>query len=175
MRPIYDKCIGWINAITPDGVTIYVRDQNAPAPASPRVALRVAAVTDTAHYRDGINEDNTQDVVRWIGFTLAMQIYGTDILEAESIAAGILDMSRNAELRIDIMGRSVTFNRVISGPNSIDGVIGARIEPRATLDLQMSAIRNLVYDIGPIEEVEFTGDVSGNAVSRTVSAKTYIP
>ena len=175
MTPLYTKSIAWIDAITPAGVTVYVRDQNAPAPASPRVALRVAATTETAHWRGGINDNDQQDVIRWIGFTLSMQVYGTDILEAENIAAQIMDMAYFSELRVDHMGRNVAFNRVISGPQTIDATIGARIEPRVTLDLQMSAARDLVYDVGPIEEVEMAGDVSGISSEAVASIKTVTP
>lgn len=175
MRPIYDKCIAWIDAITPDGVTVYVRDQNAPAPAPPRVTLRIGATTEIAHYRGGINDAGTQDVTRWKGFTLAMQIYGTSILEAEDIAQDIMDQAYFSELRIDLMGRDTAFHQVLSGPNSVDDVIGARIEPRVMLDFQMSATRDLVYDVGPIEEVEIAGDVSAIPTSRTTSAKSYMP
>lgn len=175
MKPLYDKCISWIDAITPDGVTVYVRDQNAPAPASPRVALRMGGTSEIAHYRGGINDAGTQDVIRWSGFTLQMQIFGTTILEAQDIAQSIMDQVYFSELRVDLMGRDTAFHQVLSGPTSVDAVIGAQIEPRVTLDLQMSAARDLAYDAGPIEEVEIAGDVSAIATSRTTSAKTYVP
>lgn len=172
MRPLYDKCIAWIDAITPDGVTVYVRDQNAPAPASPRVTVRIGATTEIAHYRGGINDADTQDVIRWSGFTLALQAFGTSILEAEEIAQSIMDQVYLSEKRIELMGRNTAFHQVISGPNTVDAVIGAEIEPRVTLDLKMSATRDLVYDVGPIEEVEIVGDVSAITTSRTTSAKS---
>lgn len=175
MRPLYDKCIAWIDAITPAGVTVYVRDQNAPAPSSPRVALRIGATTEIAHHRGGINEAGAQDVIRWHGFTLQMQIFGTSILEAEDIAQSIMDQAYFSELRIDLMGRNVAFSNVALGPTTINEVIGAEIEPRVTLDFLMSATRDLVYEVGPIEEVEIAGDVSGIASSRTTSAKGYVP
>jgi len=170
MKPLYDKCIAWIDAITPAGVVVYVRDQNAPAPPSPRVTLRIVTTSETSNYRGGINDDDVQTVVRWHGFTLAMQIYGTTILEAQDIAQSIMDQVHFTELRIDHLGRNATFNQVIAGPTSIDGVIGARIEPRVTLDFQMSAVRDITYNVGPIEEVQFAGDVSGIATGRNVTA-----
>lgn len=170
MKPLYDKCIAWIDAITPAGVVVYVRDQNAPAPPSPRVTLRIVTTSETSNYRGGINDDDAQTVVRWHGFTLAMQIYGTTILEAQDIAQSIMDQVHFTELRIDHLGRNATFNQVIAGPTSIDGVIGARIEPRVTLDFQMSAVRDITYNVGPIEEVQFAGDVSGIATGRNVTA-----
>lgn len=171
MTPLYAKCIAWIDALTPNGVIVYVRDQNAPAPPSPRVTVRIVTTSETSTYRGGINpDDDHQTVVRWHGFTLAMQIYGTTILEAQDIAQDILDQVHFSELRIEHLGRNATFNQVIAGPTSIDGAIGAQIEPRVTLDFQMSAVRDITYDVGPVEEVQFAGDVSGIAIGRNVTA-----
>ena len=175
MKPLYDKCIAWINSITPEGVTVYVRNQNAPAPPSPRITVRIAATSDIATYRGGVAEGGDQQVVHWRRFTLAMQIYGTEILEAENLAAQIMDLVRFSELRTESLGRNVTFNNVLSGPDSVDEIIGTEFEPRVILDFNMSATRDLVYDVGTIENVQFVGDVSDLTTGRDVSAEETLP
>lgn len=161
MQAVYAKCISWIDAITPDGVTVYVRDQNAPPPASPRVALRIAAVREQAQYRDGIDDTDTQPVTRWISFTLALTIHAEGDLEAETIAGDIQDRLWFSEQRIEHTGRDVAFNAILNGPQTINATIGPRIEGRVSLDLAMSATRALAYEVGPIETVTFGGNVDG--------------
>lgn len=174
MKALYDKCIAWVDFLTPDAVNVYVHNQNAPVPDNPRVSLRIVQQGPTAHYRDGVDPDNNnQPVTRWFGFTLALEIFGSELLEAEEIASFMMDFMPFSEARIDLMGRDTAFHRLIAGPLVVDSVIGARIEPRVTLDLQMSATNDLVYEVGPIETVELAGDVESNQLDTT--ATTNVP
>jgi hypothetical protein len=197
MSPLYANLNAWLVAMLPAGVTVYVRDQNAPTPPNPRVTMRIAAMTDIAHYRNGITETGEPDAVvdeagglllnargeahaasddvitrqaltRWVGFTLALEFYGENIFEAETMAADMLDLCRFDELRIDHLGRTATFNRVLAGPNSIDATFGAQIEPRTTLDLAMSATRERLLDVGPIETAEVAASVGDLTYDRIV-------
>lgn len=197
MSPLYASLHAWLVAMLPAGVTVYVRDQNAPTPPNPRVTMRIAAMTDIAHYRDGVTETGEpaalvdesgtvllnplgealadpatviaqQALTRWVGFTLALEFYGETIFDAETMAADMLDLCRFDELRIDHLGRTATFNRVLSGPNSIDATFGAQIEPRTTLDLAMSATRERLLDVGPIETAEIAARVGDLTYDRIV-------
>lgn len=173
MNAIYQNVIAWLEAIKPEGVTIMVSNQNAPSPARPYMTIRISESGDIAHYKaPNVDEHGNLPVTRWVRLTCALQIFGRpdNPLEAESIAQHIADRVYNDTLRIGILGRSLAFNQILTGPQSVDQIAGVEWEPRAILDLGMSASRDLEYEIGIIETVEVKGDVDDREFEFTVTS-----
>lgn len=170
MKVVYGKIISWLNALTPDGCTVVVRDQNAPTPPRPFVTLKLGSVRDIArdfsHY---VDEDGKLDVVRWVSITADIQVYGGSIYEAENIAQGIMDFAYFREQNLDLLGRSLTFQLPLSAPQSVDAVIGSEIEPRVVMALGFAASRDLIYDVGAIETVIYEGTVDEHTLSDEVT------
>jgi hypothetical protein len=171
MNDIYQRVIAWLTAIKPEGVTLIVADQNAPSPPRPYMTMRLSQSGEIAHYTTpNVDEDGDQGVVRWVRLTCALQIFGRPevLLEAENIAQHMADRVYNETQRIEILGRSVAFNQILNGPQSVDQIAGVEWEPRVVLDLGMSAARDLVYAIGCIEVVEVKGTVDNREFEFTV-------
>jgi hypothetical protein len=187
MDAIYTKLQTWLTGLVPAGCAVIVADQNAPTPALPLITYRVRVNADiardfSANVRD-LNADQPEaippalplpevwalDVVRWVRLSVDVQAYGRTILEAESIAQGILDFAYNQARNTDVLGRSVAFNLVVQSPQTIDGVIGAKFEPRVVMTLGFSASRQMVYDVGAIDTVFMEGQVETQTVQSEAS------
>lgn len=174
MNEIYQRVIAWLTAITPQGVTIIVADQNAPSPTRPYMTLRLSQSGEIAHYTTpNVDEEGDLGVTRWIRLTAALQIFGRpDVpLEAENIAQHIADRVYNETQRVEILGRSLAFNQILNGPQSVDQIAGVEWEPRVVLDLGMSAARDLTYEIGCIEFVEVKGKVDNREFEFTIEGE----
>lgn len=163
IQSIYDRLIAWIDAITPSGVTVIASNPNAPMPPRPVVALDVQTNVHEAYQRLGINDAGLQPVTQWRRITVALQIFGRSSvrLDAEEIAQSIADRLAFSEEMNDYLGRSLTFSQVINGPQSVNEVIGTEWEPRVVMDLSMYASRDIIYDVGHIETVEYNGTIGG--------------
>lgn len=172
MQPIYTKIIAWLDDLTPSGCKVIVRDQNAPAPAPPFVTVKITPVRDIARdFASGVDENGDLDVVRFIALTADVQVFGSSIFEAETIANGIADYAYNTVNNLDILGRSLAFQLIRSGPQSMDTVIGSEFEPRAVMAIGFSAARDLVYQVGTIETVIWEGEVDQETIGDEV---TYV-
>lgn len=173
MNTVYQRVIAWLDAIKPAGVTIIVADQNAPSPARPYMTMRITQSGEIAHQKAAnVDEDGNLDIVRWVRLTCALQVFGQpeQPLEAEGIAQHIADRVYNDVLRIDTLGRSLAFNQILNGPQSINQIAGVEWEPRVSMDLGMSASRDLQYEIGAIEIVEVKGEVDEREFEFTVTS-----
>lgn len=173
MNAVYQKVIDWLNAIKPAGVTIIVADQNSPSPARPYMTMRITQSGEIAHQLgEGVDCDGNLDVVRWVRLTCALQVFGRPDhpLEAEEIAQHIADRVYNDAVRIDTLGRSLAFNLILNGPQSVNQIAGVEWEPRVVMDLGMSASRDLQYEIGIIETVEVKGEVDDREFEFTVTS-----
>jgi hypothetical protein len=173
MNAVYQSAIAWLEAIKPAGVTIIVANQNAPSPPRPYMTVRISESGDIAHYKaPNVDEHGNLPITRWVRLTCALQIFGRpeQPLEAETIAQHIADRVYNDTQRIDILGRSLAFNQILTGPQSVDQIAGVEWEPRAILDLGMSASRDLEYEIGAIEIVEIKGEVDDREFEFTVTS-----
>ena len=171
MEATYDKIRAWLDVLTPDGCKVVIRDQNAPAPTPPFVTLKLGTVSDIARdYSEGVDEEGDQAVVRWVSITADIQVYGSSVYEAENIAQDIMDFAYFREQNLDILGRSLTFQLPLSAPQTVDGVIGAKMEPRVVMALGFSAARDLVYGVGAIETVIYEGTVDETTITDEVTA-----
>jgi len=173
MNQIYERMIAWLEAIKPAGVTIIVANQNTPSPARPYITMRINQSGEIAHQKAAnVDEDGKLAIVRWIRLTCALQVFGRpeQPLEAETIAQHIADRVYNDTQRIDIIGRSLAFNQILNGPQSVDQIAGVEWEPRAILDLGMSASRDLEYEIGAIEIVDIKGEIDNRVFEFTVTS-----
>ena len=185
MQAVYTKIITWLSGLTPENCPIIVANQNAPTPPRPFVTLKISTVQDVArdmtpYVRDindtgegdfpGPDPEFVQDVVRFVRLTADVQVYGdpAQIYSAETIAQGILDHAYNSDAALDVLGRSLAFQMIASGPQSIDGVIGAEFEPRVIMAMQFSATRDIVYQIGGIGGVIIEGDAGDHRVETEV-------
>ena len=185
MQAAYAKIIAWMETLTPANCTVIVANQNAPTPPRPFVTVKLLTVQDiardmTPNVRDAndtgegpfpsADPDFVRDVVRFIQINADVQVYGdpSDIFSAENIAQGFLDHAYNSDAALDILGRDVAFQLVTSGPQSVDGVIGAEFEPRVIMAMQFSATRDIVYQIGGIGGVIIEGDAGDQRVETEV-------
>lgn len=181
MQAVYTKIITWLNGLTPENCPVIVANQNAPTPPRPFVTLKISTAQDVARdyapdVRDlndtgegdfpGPDPEFVQDVVRFTRLTADVQVYGdpAEIYSAETIAQGILDHAYNSNAALDVLGRSLAFQMITSGPQSIDGVIGAEFEPRVVMAMQFSATRDIVHEIGGISTVIMEGDAGSQHI-----------
>ena len=182
MQAVYTRLIAWLNTLVPAGCTVIVADQNAPTPARPFVTAKVGTVTDvardfSANVRDANDSgegefpepepDFVRDVVRFVRMTVNLQVHGTTIFNAETIAQGILDHAYNSDAALDTLGRSMAFQLVLQDPQSSGAVIGAEMEPRVVMALQFSATRDLIYQIGGIS----TAIIEGSADAQQIESE----
>lgn len=175
MQALYARIIDWLDAITPAECTVIVANQNAPSPPRPFVTVNIASVVDiardkSANVRDANagatgpfpsdDPDFVRDVVRFLRVTADVQVFGrpSQIYDAEAIAQQILDLAYDSDAMLDTLGRSVAFQLITNGPQSIDAVIGAQFEPRVVMAMQFSATRDIVHSTGSISTVIFGPD-----------------
>ena len=167
MGDVYADVINWLRAIVPQGVVVTVANNNFQAPPRPYLTLRITPTGQYGDDRTGVDNDGREQYTRFISFTAALQIYGrpgatpTSAPESESIAQTILDNAGNLQLRDQYLGATIAFNQVLSGPQSVDGVIGTQWEPRTIMDLGMSATRDTIFQVGVIETLEISGQING--------------
>jgi hypothetical protein len=187
MQAVYTKIITWLNALTPADCTVIIADQNAPTPPRPFVTVKLRVTGDVARdfsadVRDlsdtgsgafpGPDPEFVRDVVRFLRLTCDVQVFGDPaaVFEAETIAQGILDHAYNSDAALDVFGRNLAFQLVLSEPQTVDAVIGTEFEPRVTMALQFSATRDLVYEIGGISTVIVEGSAGAQ---QTESEATW--
>ena len=176
MIQTYDKIRQWIEAIAPEGVTVIYRNPNAPMPPKPCVTMRITDNEEQAHWRQhGVNCDGEEQAIRWHAFTLGLQVFGRvdHAFEAETIAQHMLDEAYFSERRVDFLGRQIAFNRVSLAPSTVDEIVGTQWEPRVVMDWTMSAVREITYEPGSIEAVEWSGN--DGDIGTTVDARDYQP
>lgn len=175
MTDTHAACLRWIRSISPPGVTVVHQHQNAPVPPPPYVSLTIASGREIATYRGAINNEGRQPVVRWVAFTLSIQAFGGGPFDAHHLINWIADRLEFSELRVDSLGREVVFNSIANGPTQANIQEGGRWEARGLLDLQMSEARRVIFDVGLIEEVHFSGDIGDHPLDGKPSAKNYTP
>lgn len=175
MTDAYSRIFAWLKSMAPEGVTFMVQNANIPAPPRPYITVKISATAEYGFDRTGVDDEGLQQHTRFHAMTVSLQIYGAPVThpegvpESETIAQSIMDNVYNYDSALEYLGRTIAFNNVLLGPQTVDAVIGTEWEPRVVLDLGMSATRDTLYDVGVIENVEYAGNIGGVEVTGEVT------
>jgi len=132
---------------------VILADQNKPRPALPYSAIKVIGMRRVKGdwYSEDIGANGLQTVKGDREFTLSIQRFGTDSVEALDTLANklrlttIIDKFNNAKLPI------VSADDVVDVAALLDK---SQIEPRASLDVFMRLKSSLTDNVGYIDTVE---------------------
>lgn len=161
MNEIYVKLWNFFRAALPSEVTIVVANQNAPRPLRPLMTMKLSQTREIGIQRKvGLNDQRTLN--RWAFFTVSCQFFGEreKSTQSEELAQKVLDAYYDLNLRLETLGREIAFTQVLSGPTSIDEVIGSEFEPRVILDLGLCVSRESVSaQLESIDLVEYESNI----------------
>ena len=174
MMGVYSKLIAWLNAATPEGVTVIVRNPSAPNPPAPFVTVKVQSNQDiAADYSMGVGEDEEQSVTRFKTLTVAIQVQGAagdDSIQAENIAQSIMRSLYDHNKMIDHLGRTVAFGSVLLAPTDISYNASNQWIPRVQIDLSFNATDDYLINSGMIETVHISGEVGNQIIESEVES-----
>lgn len=133
--------------------TVIWADGNSPRPALPYVAMKVMGIRriNGDHYSESIGVDGLQTVKGDREFTLNIQRFGTDSVEALDLLANKLRLTTNIEKFNTAKLPIVDAEDVVDVAALLDK---AQIEPRASLDVFMRLKSSLTDQVGYIDTVE---------------------
>lgn len=142
-------------------------NQDGKRPAKPWATINVvsssrpgmAAITDP----DATGEARIEQTEN---LTVGVNVYGPS---AESILNSLRDDFERPSAQSRLRELGFAFVRVAADVQDVSEVVGAGYEQRATLDVEMRALRSFVDDVGLIEKVELTANTeSGETITETI-------
>jgi len=142
------KLHSWVKNMSGlDGNKVIRLGTNGPAASAPYITLEVFGRRElgTIHEAFAIPE-LAPAVDKWrirggvsLVFTLRIQVYGTtgDPLRAIDLAELIQLACHNRELHSDILATGLSFQAVLTGATDMTALLGAQMQGRAYVDVQM--------------------------------------
>lgn len=156
-----------------NGDRIIWRDQSAPLPRRPCVTLKitdgprdVARSGNSVFHESGLSTVGVQSVV-----TVSVQIFGNS-KAAPKVNAGQCAYDLNASLMLQSQLLPLRKSGIAVQDRgdvlNITALEETEFEERYQFDVQFGVARNVIDDVGTIENVNATGDVGGHAVPIAV-------
>jgi len=133
--------------------TLIFADSNAPRPALPYVAMKVMGIRRVnGDWRsESISSNGLQTVKGDREFTLNIQRFGTESVEALSLLADKMRLTTNTEKFNTAKLPIIDAEDVVDVAALLDK---AQIEPRASLDIFLRLKSSLTDNVGYIDTVE---------------------
>lgn len=178
---VYTKLSRWLRHLT-GNITVLRANQNTPAPRPPYATFQVFGIND----KDAVRGQNVKEVGdetrlyvrRFYSFTVRLQVFGRTSQpgEAETIVDLLLQRLRNYEATQDILLPGLSFMRILSGPDTVDGLIDSDFQSRVVIDLLMDASEDHYIAMAAIEQVnaEYELNLSpSDSISGTIEITPF--
>lgn len=170
-KELYERITAWLGFLIPEA-TILRANQNQPSPKPPYLVYQVTS-TNEYDFTRGQNavkagSDHRLWVRRSYGLTLRLQLFAPTARpgQAEVLMDGLLNNLTNVEARQDKLQEGLSFMRILSGPDTVDGLRDSDFQSRVVVDLLMNASEDFWQDTQVIERVGVTGDLAGAVNSQ---------
>ncbi len=145
--------------------TVIWSDQNSARPSLPYAAMKIMSIgrVHEDYYPDP-DDDGIQTVKGDREFTLSVQRFGTDSVEALQLVSDKLRLTTNIDDFIAAKLPLVSAESVVDVAALLDNT---QIEPRASLDIKLRMKSSLADDVGWIQTVSITADDDASAAEDT--------
>jgi hypothetical protein len=180
-KDLYERLTAWLCFLVPEA-TVLRANQNQPAPKPPYLVFQITNANELDFTR-GQNAVRAGDVHRlWVrrsySLTLRCQLFAPTATtgQAEALADTFLNNLTNVEARQDHLKEGLSFMRILSGPDTVDGLRDSDFQSRVVLDLLMSASDDFFQEIDVIESVGVAGSLTGeinSAQSVTINISPF--
>lgn len=153
MNELYALLVPYFSELS--GIKCIRPQQNAPAPLPPYLTLDIRSIVPQGTFREKVEEEGVITAQRTFGFTVDLNIYGTNDKpnEAESICTLILNGLEDVGRRILAMGGKIAYQKVLSPPTDVTALIGKQFQPRYNMALLWNTSNRFKYNVGLVENV----------------------
>lgn len=161
IKDVYELIASFIEIVIDDpNVTVIYANANAPRPEKPFITLEINSLRNLAlPFRYDIDEMGMQTVVNSMAFTGVFNAYADAMHEAEELL-NRLQRHFGTEIAYLHFRGDVSYMETVFGVSAVPQVEGAINESRATMECIFNLNQSIEDDVGLIEKVEITDELT---------------
>lgn len=162
---VYKRLKDFIVLVTQDfGVTVIYANQNSPRPEKPFIELsfntfRVLAMP----IKSKIDDEGIQDVISSLSFVATIEAYSDQLHQTEELL-NLIERYLRTNLAFLHFKNDMSYTRTLSGVNALPTFQGVITESRATLDCEFLVNMLTKDDVGIIEHLVITDEITGTEI-----------